>query len=134
MRGLSTPSCIGLRPGGAAIRFRAACLEHNMITVLFQLLDYALGIFKWAIIIAAIFSILIAFGVLDGRNRIVWQIGDFLYRFTDPVLRPIRNLLPNFGGIDISPWVAVILIQVIQTEVLWRIYAAIQGSWQQLVF
>ncbi len=106
-----------------------------MITALFVLLNYALGIFKWAIILAALFSILTAFGVLDGRNRLVWTIGDFLYRLTDPVLRPIRNVLPNFGGIDISPWVAVILIQVIQGVLLPKLYAAIMyGSWQSLAF
>lgn len=106
-----------------------------MITVLFVLLNYALSILKWAIILAALFSILTAFGVLDGRNRLVWTIGDFLYRFTDPVLRPIRNLLPSFGGIDISPWVAVILIQVIQGVLLPKLYAAVMyGSWQSLVF
>ena len=58
---------------------------------------------------SAVFSILASFGVLDTRNRLPvhWTIGDFLYRVTDPVLRPIRNMLPNFGGIDISPWVVV---------------------------
>ncbi len=106
-----------------------------MITALFELLNYALSILKWAIILAALFSILTAFGVLDGRNRLVWTIGDFLYRFTDPVLRPIRNVLPNFGGIDITPWVAVILIWVIQTVLLPKLYAAIMyGSWQSLVY
>jgi YggT family protein len=106
-----------------------------MITVIFVLLNYALGILKWAIILAAVFSILIAFGILDGRNRTVWTIGDFLYRFTDPILRPIRNFLPNLGGIDISPWIAVILIQVIQGVLLPKLFAAVTyGAWQQLVF
>jgi len=106
-----------------------------MITLIFVLLNYVLSIYKWAIILAAVFSILIAFNVLDGRNRLVWTIGDFLYRLTDPVLRPIRNFLPSFGGIDISPWVAVILIQVIQAVVLPRIYGAVEyGAWQQLLF
>ena len=70
-------------------------------------------------------SLLIAFGILDSRNRIVWSIADFLYRLTDSVLRPTRNFLPYLGGIDISPWIAVILIQVIQGIVLPRIYGAI---------
>ena len=80
-------------------------------------------------------SLLIAFGILDSRNRIVWSIADFLDRLTDLVLRPTRNFLPYLGGIDISPWIAVILIQVIQGIVLPRIYGAIEyGAWQQLVF
>src|SRR5271170_2264424 len=106
-----------------------------MISALFELLYYVVNLFKWAVILAAIFSMLAAFGVLDTRNRIVWTIGDFLYRLTDPVLRPIRNFLPNFGGIDITPWVAVILIQVIQGVLLPKLYAAVTyGTWQSLVF
>ncbi len=45
------------------------------------------------------------------RNRLVWTIGDFLYRITEPALRPIRNLLPNLGGIDISPIILILLLQ-----------------------
>ena len=82
-----------------------------MIDIFFQLIYYVVNLFKWAVILSAVFSILASFGVLDTRNRLVWTIGDFLYRVTDPVLRPIRNMLPNFGGIDISPWVVVVLIQ-----------------------
>lgn len=106
-----------------------------MVTVLFVLLDYVLTFLKWAIIIAAVLSILMAFGVLDSRNRLVWTIADFLYRLTDPVLRPIRNMLPNLGGIDLSPWIAVVLIQVVQAYVVPRLYDAIvYGNWQRLVF
>ena len=62
-----------------------------------------IGLYIWAVILAAVFSMLAAFGVLDTRNRLVWTIGDFLYRVTEPALRPIRNIMPNFGGIDLSP-------------------------------
>lgn len=95
-----------------------------MITILFQLLQEALSIYRIVVIVAAIFSLLTSFGVLDTRNRIVWQIGDVLYRLTEPVLRPIRNVLPTFGGIDFSPWVLIILLSVAQA-ILGRIYAAI---------
>jgi YggT family protein len=106
-----------------------------MISALFELLYYVINLFKWAVILAAIFSMLAAFGVLDTRNRMVWMIGDFLYRVTDPVLRPVRNILPNFGGIDLSPWVVVILIQIVILPLLAKLYAAITfGTWQPLVF
>jgi YggT family protein len=105
-----------------------------MIDVLFDLLYYVINLFKWAIILAALFSILTAFGVLDTRNRMVWTIGDFLYRVTDPVLRPVRNILPTFGGIDLSPWVVIILIQIVILPMLVRLQAAITyGTWQPLV-
>ncbi len=78
---------------------------------LFWLVDRLLSLYIWAVILAAVFSILTSFGVLDTRNRLVWTIGDFLYRITEPGLRPIRNLLPNFGGIDISPIILILLLQ-----------------------
>lgn len=106
-----------------------------MIDIFFELLYYVINLFKWAVIIAAIFSMLVGFGVLDTRNRMVWTIGDFLYRITEPVLRPIRNLLPNLGGIDISPWIVVVLIQIVVLPLLFKVHAAITyGAWQPLVF
>jgi YggT family protein len=106
-----------------------------MISLAFGLLDFVVNVFKWAVILAALFSMLAAFGVLDTRNRIVWTIGDFLYRVTDPVLRPVRNFLPNFGGIDLSPWVVVVLIQFVVDPMLHRLeFALATGNWQPLVF
>jgi YggT family protein len=106
-----------------------------MISALFELLYYVINLFKWAVILAAVFSMLAAFGVLDTRNRMVWTIGDFLYRITEPVLRPVRNILPNFGGIDLSPWVVIILIQIVIIPMLGKLYSAITyGLWQPLVF
>ena len=95
-----------------------------MITILFYIVNKLLDLYMWAVILAAVFSTLIAFGVLDTRNRVVWTIGDFLYRITEPALRPIRNILPSFGSIDISPIILIVLIYVAQM-VLARIYAAI---------
>lgn len=105
-----------------------------MVTILFNVLFFVINLYFWAIIIAAVFSILVAFGILDTRNRMVWTIGDFLYRITDPVLRPIRNLLPNFGGIDISPLIVLVLIQLVIVPLLARIEIALAGQWQALVF
>src|SRR5690242_12446229 len=82
-----------------------------MIRTLFWLVDEVLSLYIWAVILAAVFSMLASFGVLDTRNRLVWTIGDFLYRITEPALRPIRNLLPNFGGVDVSPIILILLLQ-----------------------
>jgi YggT family protein len=106
-----------------------------VIDILFQLIYYVIDLYKWAIILAAVFSMLTGFGVLDTRNRLVWTIGDFLYRVTEPVLRPVRNILPNFGGIDISPWIVVVVIQIVVLPLLFKLHAAITyGAWQPLVF
>jgi YggT family protein len=81
---------------------------------LFWLVDRLLSLYMWAVILSAVFSILTSFGVLDTRNRLVWTIGDFLYRITEPALRPIRNLMPNLGGIDISPVILILLLQALR--------------------
>ena len=69
-----------------------------------------LQIYIWLLIAAAVLSWLIAFNVVNTRNQVVAMVGDFLYRITEPVLRPIRSMLPNLGGIDISPVILILLI------------------------
>jgi len=96
----------------------------RVITILFYVANKLLDLYMWAVILAAVFSMLTAFGVLDTRNRLVWTIGDFLYRITEPALRPIRNTLPSFGSIDISPMVLIFAIYVVQM-LLDRLYGAI---------
>jgi YggT family protein len=75
---------------------------------------YALNIYIWIVIAAAIFSWLVAFHVVNTRNQAIAMIGEFLYRITEPALRPIRNVLPNLGGIDISPVILFLIIIFIQ--------------------
>ena len=106
-----------------------------MLTVIvFQLLFILIRLLTWAIIIAAVISLLISFGVLDTRNRAVWTISDILYRVTDPILRPIRQVLPQFGGIDFSPWVALILLQVVVTPLLDYLFVGIhENVWPPLL-
>ncbi len=105
-----------------------------MISAIFELILLVLRLYTWAIIGAAIFSMLTSFGVLDTRNRFVWSIGDFLHRITEPGLRPIRRLLPNLGGIDISPLVLLLLIQFIAVPLVITVRNGILfGSWQFLL-
>ena len=78
---------------------------------LFLVIDLALELYIWIVIAAAIFSWLVAFNVVNhAQSRSCAMIGDFLYRITEPVLRPIRNMLPNLGGIDISPVILFLII------------------------
>ena len=78
--------------------------------------DYVLYIYMWLIIISVVMSWLIAFGIINTYNRHVAMIGDVLYRLTEPVLRPIRRMLPNFGGLDISPVIVILIIWLLQAE------------------
>ena len=84
---------------------------NAVIFSLFQVIDIALGLFVWAMIISAIMSWLVTFNVINTRNQFVAMIGNFLYRVTEPVLRPIRRIVPNLGGIDLSPVVLVLALQ-----------------------
>jgi len=85
------------------------------------LIDTLITIYIWLLIAQAILSWLLAFGVVNRHNRAVAVIGDFLYRVTEPALRPIRNFLPSFGGIDISPIILIVLLMFIERFLLYYI-------------
>ena len=89
---------------------------------LFLVIDLALQAYVWLLIASAILSWLVAFNVVNPRNQFVATIGEFLYRITEPVLRPIRNRLPNMGGIDISPVILILIIFFIQSVITRYIY------------
>jgi YggT family protein len=81
-----------------------------------------LQIYVWLLIAAAVLSWLVAFNVVNTRNQVVAIVGDFLYRITEPILRPIRNVLPHLGGLDVSPVVAILIIFFIQNVIVRYIY------------
>ena len=83
-----------------------------------ELLLKILDIYTWLVIASVIFSWLIAFNVVNTHNRIIFTIGDFLNRVTEPALRPIRRILPNLGAIDISPLVLILLLWFLQRLVV----------------
>ncbi|HEY5795980.1 MAG TPA: YggT family protein [Bosea sp. (in: a-proteobacteria)] len=85
----------------------------------------ALNIYTWLLIISAVLSWLIAFNVLNTRNQFVSTVWDMLYRITEPLLRPIRNMLPNLGGIDISPIILLLGIFFIQRVIVLYLYPAV---------
>ncbi|MGL5362125.1 MAG: YggT family protein [Bosea sp. (in: a-proteobacteria)] len=72
------------------------------------LFDTLINLYIYILIASAILSWLIAFNVVNSRSPIVDRIGEFLYKVTEPALRPIRKILPNLGGIDISPIILII--------------------------
>ena len=85
-----------------------------MMSLLF-LIDTVISLYVWCLIISAVLSWLVAFNVINTQNRIVYMIGDFLYRITEPALRPIRNVIPNLGGVDISPVVLILGLFFVQS-------------------
>jgi YggT family protein len=82
----------------------------------------ALQLYIWLLIAQAVLSWLIAFNVVNTRNQFVAMVWDFLYRITEPALGPIRRLLPNLGGIDISPVILILLIIFIERVIVTYVY------------
>jgi YggT family protein len=83
------------------------------------LIDTLITLYILLLVAAALLSWLIAFNVVNRHNHIVAAVWDFLYRVTEPALRPIRALLPNLGGIDISPAILIIALLFIQRFLFW---------------
>ena len=78
--------------------------------IIFQILQ----IYKYAVIIYVILSMLISFNIINTNNRIISIVMDFLFKLIEPLLRVIRNVIPNFGAIDVSPVILIIVIEAFQ--------------------
>jgi YggT family protein len=83
---------------------------------------FVLNAYIYLLIASAILSWLIVFNVVNTRNQFVAMVADFLYRITEPLLRPIRSAMPNLGGIDISPVILILLIILLQRIIIYYIY------------
>ena len=84
-----------------------------------------LDLYIWLLIASAILSWLIAFNVVNTRNQFVASVAEFLYKITEPVLKPIRGIMPNLGGLDISPIIVILLIMFIQRVITYYIYPSV---------
>ncbi len=85
---------------------------------LFEVIYIALSLYMWIVIAMAIFSWLVAFNVVNTRNPFVNMVGALVYQLTEPVLRPVRRVLPAMGGLDLSPIVVILIIYFIQSVIL----------------
>lgn len=83
---------------------------------LIALVHTVIWIYIYLLIGQAVLSWLVAFGIVNRHNRVVAMAGDFLWRITEPLLRPIRRILPDLGGIDISPVVLILLLVFLDSE------------------
>lgn len=94
------------------------------MTALALLIDTVINIYTWAVIVHVVLSWLVSFRVVNTQNRLVYMVGDFLYRITEPALRPIRKILPNLGGIDIAPIVLLLLLFFLRNLVICDMFGA----------
>jgi len=88
----------------------------GFFTPVIEVLIIILDLYWWVVIIQAVASWLIAFNVLNTHSRPVSMILDFLYRATEPALRPIRQFVPSLGGLDITPIILLLIIWFVRME------------------
>jgi YggT family protein len=81
------------------------------LEVTYAILDF----YIWVLIIGAVLSWLVAFNIINSHNRLVQVVGDFIYRITEPLLRPIRRVLPVMGGLDLAPLALIFIIIFLQS-------------------
>ena len=93
-----------------------------VLTVLIQIVQVLLTIAWWIIVIQAILSWLIAFNVINTYNETVRQIWVALQKMTEPIYRPIRRIMPDFGALDLSPLVVLLIIFILSNIVIPQIY------------
>jgi YggT family protein len=92
--------------------------RRGFMAPLLSFIVLVIDLYIWVIIASAILSWLVAFNVVNTNNRFVLSVADGLYRLTEPALRPIRSILPNLGGIDISPVIHILILLFIPDVVL----------------
>jgi YggT family protein len=105
-------------------RYGAPPISYQRLSMraLLEVILIALDIYVWLLIASAVLSWLIAFNVVNTRNQFVAMMADFLFRITEPALAPVRAILPNLGGIDISPVVVILIIIFIQKVIITYIH------------
>ncbi len=86
-----------------------------MLVPIYHVIDMLLSGYSIIILVGAVLSWLVMFGVVNRHNQIVYVIGDFCHRLTEPALAPIRRVMPSISGIDLSPMVLLILIYLIRS-------------------
>lgn len=97
------------------------------MTALVLTLLFILRIVWWIVILSAVFSWLYAFNVINSRNDLVNSIGSMLYRLTEPVYRRIRGVLPDLGGIDLSPIIVLIVLYFLEVFLSYNVLPAVSG-------
>ena len=90
----------------------------GLVQFLYFIINSLLSLLVLAIIISAILSWLVAFDVINLRNRFVYNVAHFLDAVTRPILRPVQKVIPPLGGVDISPIIVLLLIQGFRSYIL----------------
>jgi YggT family protein len=98
-----------------------------MIHIIFELIRAILGLATIVLIVYVVISWLYAFDVVDRRNAFVRSVWEFTSRLTDPMLRPLRRLIPPIAGVDLSVLVLLLIIWLLRDQVSWWLEAVLLG-------
>jgi YggT family protein len=116
---------LGFRPHSALpLRSPSHANSPNMLPLI-KLIDIVITFYMWVVIIYVVVSWLVAFDVINTRNNFVRTVGDTLYRLTEPALRPIRRVMPNLGGVDLSPMVLILLLWFVRELMYYYLVPAV---------
>jgi YggT family protein len=102
-----------------AIHRRHTSRPEQPMNPFLWLISTLIQLYIWILIANAVLSWLVAFNVVNPHNNVVRTIGEMLYRLTEPALRPIRQMMPSLGGLDISPVILIILLIFVQRLLFW---------------
>ena len=109
--------------GLGLLRFNAGLSKGGeFMRAVLDIVIYALDLYKLVIVAGAVLSWLIAFGVVNIRNDFVRAVWNLFLALTEPFLRPIRNFLPNTGGIDISPIILLLAVMLLERIIIYYLY------------
>lgn len=85
----------------------------------------AINIYWWIVILSVVFSWLYAFNVINSRNAFVSSVGNALFQLTEPVFRPIRRVLPDLGGVDLSPLIVLLFLYFLTEFIATTVWRAV---------
>jgi len=99
-----------------------------MIHILFELIRAILGLISIVLIVYVVISWLYAFDIIDRRNQLVRSVWEFCSRVTDPILRPLRRIIPPIAGVDLSVMVLLLLTWLLQNQVSYWLEGMLLGT------
>lgn len=100
----------------------------GLLFILFRLVDAIVQLFMVVLIIYVVISWLFAFDIVSRRNQFIYSTYEFTRRLTDPVLRPLRRIIPPIAGVDLSVLILILGIQVLILPLWWWLYSALTGT------
>jgi YggT family protein len=100
----------------------------GLLLIIFRLVDAVIQLFMAVLIVYVVISWLFAFDIVSRRNQFIYSVYEFTRRISDPVLRPLRRLIPPIAGVDLSVLVLILGIQLLVLPLWWWLYAVLAGT------